>query len=159
MDNPHTLEIDLSYLAAMIDGEGTVTLERTGRRRKGNSEMGLAPKVIVANTNLAIVGHVVNLFKKLGTNPHVKSSTARRHKTCYWVTVQGLTKVKVVLEAVMPYMVGKVSQAQLLLDFINCRGDVPKGLKYGPKEQAILDKIRALNFRGVSTTEDYALAN
>ena len=160
MDNPHTLEIDLSYLAAMIDGEGCVTLERTGRRRKGNGEMGLSPKIIVTNTNLTIIGHVVNLFKRVGVTPHIKSSmSGRRNKACYWVTVQGLTKVKVVLDVVMPYLVGKVAQAKLLLDFISCRGDLPKGLKYGPVEMGILDKIRALNFRGVPTTEDYELAH
>jgi len=158
MDNPHTTEKDLAYLAAIIDGEGTVTLERTGKRRM-SGVMGLSPKVIVVNSNEAIVQHVTNLFTKLGVKPHIKSQDRHPHRKMYWVTVQGLSKCKKILSQLMPYLVGKIAQAQLLLEFIAYRGDsqMAKGKPYGPVEQGILERIRALNFRGVSETEDHGL--
>lgn len=156
LDNPHTSERELGYLAAMIDGEGTITLERTGKRRICGV-MGLAPKIIVANTNPAIVTYVMDIFKRLGVNPHVKSSIVGRNKQCFWVTVQGLAKTKRILQYVEPYLVGKVAQAKLMLEFIILRGDprLAKGKVYGSQEIEILDKIRALNRRGVTETEDH----
>lgn len=161
MHNPHTLERDLVYLAAMIDGEGTITLERSGKRRL-QGVMGLSPTVVVTNTNEAIIQHVVNIFHGIGVNPYIKTQQATnggRCKTCYWVTVKGITKVRLVLEAIKPFLVGKLSQANLVLEFAYLRGDssLAKGKPYGEVELGILQKIRALNFRGVSETEDYAL--
>lgn len=159
MGNPLTLENQLAYLAAMIDGEGTVTIERMGGWRKGvERAKGLSPRLYVTNTNPAIIQYVVDIIRKIGVTPHIKTNfSGGRNKRCYWVSVQGLTKVRKVLEAVMPYMVGKLTQAQLILEFITFRGDNPKGQKYCEVEYGILDKIRALNFRGVSTTEDHEL--
>lgn len=160
MDNPHTL-VDLVYLAAIIDGEGTITLERTGKRRLAGV-MGLSPKVIVANTNEAIIQHIVNIFQRIGVNPHIKTQDAgkyNRGKKMYWVTVQGLTKAAKVLEAIKPYLVGKLAQAHLVLEFVAIRGDaqVAKGKPYGAKELQILARIRALNHRGVTETEVHGL--
>ena len=157
------LESELGYLAAMIDGEGCITIERGGNRRL-NGVTGLQPKVIVTNTNEAIVEYVSNLFNRLGVTPYIKSQeigygTHPRRKRCYWVTIQGLTKTAKILNAIKPYLVGKLAQAQLVLDFIAFRGDaqLAKGKPYGETEWKILDRIRALNFRGKSTTEDHGL--
>ena len=153
------LDSDLGYLAAIIDGEGCITLDRTGKRRLAGV-MGLQPKVIVTNTNRAIIQHVINLFLRLGVTPHVKGQLRRDMKSCYWVMVSGLTKSAKVLNILKPYLVGKVAQAQLVLDFIELRGDsrLAKGKPYGDSEMRILEQIRALNHRGVSTTDNIELA-
>lgn len=163
MGNQHTQdELNLAYLAGLIDGEGTITLERSGIRRL-NGVMGLSPVVLVANTDLAIVEFVTNQFRRMGANPHIKTQAkgyAKRQKQCYWVKVHSLTKAKKVLEPVIPYLIGKRAQAQLILDFVAYRGDsqLAKGKPYGPYELGILEKIRALNHRGVSETEDHGLS-
>lgn len=160
IDNLHTI-VDLVYLAAIIDGEGTITLERTGKRRLAGV-MGLSPKVIVANTNEAIIQHVVNILRRIGVNPHIKSQEAgkyNRGKKMFWITVQGLSKAARVLEKIKPYLVGKLAQTQLVLEFVAIRGEsqVAKGKPYGEAELQILNRIRALNHRGVSTTEEHGL--
>lgn len=161
MGNQHTLEVELAYLAGLIDGEGTITLERTGNRRL-SGVTGLSPHVVIANTNEAIIQYAVQLFQRLGVNPHIKTQLkgyGSRQKTCYWVGMTGLTKSRKVLEPLLPYLVGKTAQARLVLDFIYYRGSTAeaKGKPYGTYEIGILEKIRALNFRGVSTTEDESL--
>lgn len=159
MDNPHILERDLVYLAAIIDGEGTITLEKAGKRRN-HAIPGLIPKIVVTNTNEAIIQHVINLFQNIGVTPHVKSQTPngvrRRNRTCYWVQVTGLVKCKKVLTQIKQFLVGKISQANLLLDFIEFRGDpqMAKGKPYGQFELGILERVRAINFRGVSETDN-----
>ena len=161
MDNPHIQDVEIAYFAGLIDGEGTITLERTGNRRM-NGITGLSPKIIVANTDLAIIEVCKTYFKRLGVKPHIKSQLAgkyNRGKTMYWVTIQGLSKCKKVLPKLIPYLVGKAGQARLLLDFIDHRGNSQeaKGKPYGEYEMRILDQIRSLNHRGVSETEDHGL--
>lgn len=148
----------IEYLAAMIDGEGTITLERTGKRRLAGV-MGLSPKVIVSNTNQAIIQHVVNIMRSVGVNPHIKSQDRGPYKTMFWVTTQGLTKAVKILNVVKPFLVGKLAQAELVLEFARLRGDsqLAKGKPYGERELQILKQIRALNFRGVTTTEAHGL--
>lgn len=158
MDNPHILESELGYLAGIIDGEGTITLERSGKRRLCGV-MGLVPKVVVANSNEAIVNYVIMLFKKIGITPYIKTQIAGkygRHKKMYWIIFHGLTRTTKALTILLPYLVGKLAQAQLVLEFNAYRGDPikAKGRPYGPIELGILQKIRALNFRGMSETED-----
>lgn len=164
MDNPHVQESQLGYLAGIIDGEGTITIERSGNRRL-NGITGLQAKVNVANTNWAIIEYVVGILKRLGVNPHIKSQpigygTRPRNKQCWWVTVGGLTKTAKVLNVIKPYLVGKRAQADLVLDFINYRGDaqLAKGKPYGPFEANLVEKIRALNFRGTPETERLELS-
>lgn len=160
MENPLT-QCELAYLAGIIDGEGTITLERTGNRRM-NGVMGLSPKVIITNTNEDLIQHCLNLFIRAGINPHVKSQDKNyglRKKPCYWITVQGLSKCKKILSVLRQHLTAKYSQALLILEFIEIRGESEsaKGKPYGYRELGILDKIRALNHRGVSETEDCGL--
>lgn len=161
MGNPLVQEVEKAYLAGLIDGEGTLTLERTGTRRLCGV-MGLSPKIIIANTNEAIIASSKDIFERLGVRPHIKSQSGsykNRRKTIFWVNVSGLAKCAKILPHVIPYLRGKVGQAMILVRFIEYRGDpvVAKGKPYGDYEIGLLGQIRALNFRGTSETEDYGL--
>jgi len=160
MDNPHGIcEYELGYLAGIIDGEGTITLERTGTRRKRTGQMGLSPRIYISNTVYSLIMYCTDLFRKLKINPHIKSQDRGKWKKCYWLSVQGLSKVGKLLKAVLKYLVCKMVHAFLVLRFIEIRGHIncAKGSPYGQEELDILKKIRALNHRGPSETEDYDL--
>jgi hypothetical protein len=136
MDNPHIREVDLAYFAGIIDGEGTITLERNGTRRAYNGQMGFSPKVIIANTSQPLLQRVFSIIEAIGVNPHIKTQLAgkyNRGKVMYWVTVAGLTKCAKVLRPLLPYLVAKQAQARVVLDFIERRGDpvLAKGKPYG----------------------------
>jgi hypothetical protein len=159
MDNPHIREVDLAYLAGIIDGEGTVTLERNGTRRL-SGVMGFSPKVIVANSNRALIQRVVDIFVMLGVTPYIKSQEAGKYsrgKVMYWVSTMSLTKCAKILRPLLPYLVAKNAQARIVLDFIERRGDsqLAKGKPYSEYELTLVQQIRALNFRGMSETEDH----
>lgn len=143
------------WLAAMIDGEGTITLQRTGKRRVSTGEMGLQPIIIVSNTNQAVIEASRIYVENLGVNPYIKSQSYERlqrgWKPEFKLQVTGLTKVPKVLEAIRPYLCGKLAQADLVLEF--CRSRIskgkPKGFVYDDRELEILRAIRGLNARGV----------
>lgn len=158
MDNPLATEIEIAYLAGLIDGEGTITLERSGNRRL-NGMMGLSPKIIVANSDMAIIEQTFKTFARLGVKAHIKRQERGKYRTMYWVTIQGLAKCRKVLPFIIPHLRGKVAQAMILVKFIDYRGDSngAKGKTYGDYELRLVDQIRALNHRGASETEDYGL--
>lgn len=162
MGNPHAQETELAYLAGIIDGEGTVTLEWSGRRAKRSLMPGLRPTVHITNTDEILIQHCLNVLKKFNIKPQIRSQPVgykSRKKRCYWLKIQGLSRVKKLLEPIKPFLIVKSAQAALLLEFINHRGDprLAKGKKYGQVEKGILDKIRALNLRGASETEDRSI--
>src|SRR5579885_581002 len=143
MDNPHARDVDLAYLAGVIDGEGTITLERNGTRRL-HGQMGFSPKVIVANTNHALLQRVVNVFDALGVNPHIKTQAAgsnNRGRMMYWIVVAGLAKCGRILRPILPHLVAKDGQARIVLDFIERRGDpaLAKGKPYGEYELGLVE--------------------
>lgn len=161
MGNPHAQEVELAYLAGVIDGEGTITIERTGNRRL-NGIQGLSPKVVVANTDTALIDYCANLFKRIGVKPHIKMQKRgykTRKKDQYWITIGTLTKCRKLLIPIMPFLIAKHAQAELVMEFIRIRGDTleAKGKPYGQAELRLLERIRALNIRGATETEDYDL--
>lgn len=160
MDNPH-MQSELSYLAGVIDGEGTITLERSGKRRLCGV-MGLSPMIIIANTNRDLIQYCINIISKFGINPYIKTQDSGRYgrgKAMYWICIKGFTKCKKILSSIKKYLVAKYAQANLLIEFIDYRGDSQeaKGKPYGEVELGILEKIRSLNRRGVTETEDHGL--
>lgn len=122
----------LAWLAGIIDGEGCITAgiyPTKVSRADGSQGYKLSYFVSVTNTNDDIILAVNELFAALTTvKPvfHIHDSTARKknpltQKTCYRVHVAGGKQVSRVLTAVLPYLVGKRKQAEVLLAVISHR--------------------------------------
>ncbi len=158
----------LAWLAGILDGEGCLTAGAyrvKGDRRDGSTRYRLSVFVSVTNTNEDIILTANELFASLtGVKPtlHVHDSTSRSRnhltqKTCYRVHVSGGPSVSAVLTAVLPYLVGKRRQAELLLAIIAHRQQVCRTT--GRKDKACrieadtwlreqLASIRIANWRG-----------
>ncbi|RKY38523.1 MAG: hypothetical protein DRP75_04355 [Candidatus Omnitrophota bacterium] len=155
MGNQHPLEIDLAYLAGIIDGEGCITIHRTAQRRKNSDGKTLQPMLTITNCDSNIIARCQEILNRLEINGHLKSSSIRRPsswKTCYWFTVSGF-KIKRILDAIKPYLVGKQGQCELVLNFINSRlsKGTPKAFPYDENEKEIVNQIHQLNQRGSET--------
>ena len=102
---------------------------RIGDRRL-NPDTACSLFVSVTNTNEDIILAVNELFAALSTVARVSCSTARRGKppdtkTCYRVHVAGGVQVtRVLYSLVLPYLVGKRKQAEVLLAIVKHRKSV-----------------------------------
>jgi hypothetical protein len=141
------------WLAAMIDGEGVITLDRSGKRRKETGEMGVSPLVVITNTNNTIIEAARIYIQELGINPYIKSPIRSnpRWKPEFKICVKGLTKTPILLNAIRPFVIAKIAQLDLVAEFCQSRIDKgkPKGFAYDKREHEILKAIRSLNQRGV----------
>ena len=151
MDNQHPLEIDLSWLAAVIEGEGCITIERGGKERR-NGDRCLNPSVCIANTNADFISAVVAIFDRIGIPCHVSPKTRKEGwKPAFNVRTRGQNYVGKLLRLIEPYMRSKRGQLQLVLRFIESRRqyEKPRTVPYSDYERSIVGDIRKLNQRGV----------
>lgn len=137
-----------SWLAALIDGEGTISIWK--ERRPGNRS-GVRYKAVVAiyNTNVALLDQAKQFldgYVAIGTLPTYKSHA--HHKPCYKVMVNRRA-IPYVLEQVMPYLRAKVKQAEFVLEFYRVLNTAPIRTS---DDHGVLEELRRevqmLNKRG-----------
>ena len=139
-------EVEFAYLAGLIDGEATITVERPGKDKQGHWK---APRVriIVAMTNEAIIKW---LKETLGGALYVKPPT-ERHKASFQWTLNGRLAVQL-LEKLLPYLRVKLPQAKVAIEFGLIRMGATQTRRRTDDELARLhslkDQLLVLNKRG-----------
>lgn len=152
----HLTEAQAGYIAGLIDGEGTITVYT--RRGEGRKSHEMTVKVTVANTRLEM------LYWLIGTtgNGYIsKASENGIHKTLYtWMLCP--EQIRVLLPLILPYLVIKRRQAELVLRILAIRSDFKAEHRYCYSDAeieeifAIHQEIRQLNQRG-NSVERYAI--
>ena len=139
---------DAAYIAGILDGEGCITLSK---KKDPTMKLGygLRPHIMVTNTNKSLIKYLRDttdlgiIYEGKLTNP--------KHKPNFRWQLWSL-QAQSLLKEVLPYLLIKRKQAELLLEYIDrCSGK--KGgflsasmLKYQAKT---CDKMRKLNKRGL----------
>lgn len=159
MDNQQAIskEIDLSWLAAAIEGEGSISFHIGAHKKRGGSPFEVTPIVCVYNTDwqfidacyrigCCVVGSYISYRIR---NP--------RHKPSWTLTWQGVKRCSKLLEVVLPFMKSaKKRQAELLLSYVKSRLTKGQGKGYNrvsSEEFAMLIEIRRLNNKNDSSFE------
>src|SRR5438105_4472359 len=105
------LELKLSWLGGIVDGEGMVTTIK--RFEKNRNQNGYIPRVSIVNTDLLIIDEVVEICKELSLSYYVQSKKGKGlWKTKYEVLFNGFTRCKAILEVMIPYLVSKRQRAE-----------------------------------------------
>jgi len=95
------------YLAALVDGEGTITIQKRN--------MNFRPCLQVANTSVELLAWLISIgfYSTLARNSNGRP---------YWrIQVSGYGIVDI-LEEILPYLIIKKKHAELTIEFINIRG-------------------------------------
>lgn len=133
----------LGWLVGLIEGEGCITLNRSGVT-KTNFGTKISPYLSITNTNDKLMQKAVEVIKSLGLPFHL---TMR--KGVIRIEIWGQGRVKKWLEMISPYLVGKRDQADLILKFIALRESVvkkhPFHKPYSLDEVALWDSVHAIN--------------
>ncbi len=151
MDNQHPLNIDLSWLACAIEGEGCITIEKSGKMRKDGGRC-LVPKVVVTNTNADFINAAKKIVESIGLAPYIKNIPRKEGwKEVFVLQIHTHEPVRKLLTAIRPFLRSKIGQCELVLSFIASRqsNEKPKSVPYSENERGIVVEIRKLNQRGV----------
>jgi hypothetical protein len=147
-DRPKTLSIEEAvYLAAFIDGEGTISIRRY--KRKGIAGgIRYVPIVEMNNTDLGVMQYLMSVIGP--TRYHVHTAQKGNSKKCYQLRLPANTQ-RWVLETIIPYLKIKRRQAEICLEFLSLLGNK----EYGKNDYNLSDReklyceVHNRNHRGI----------
>ena len=146
-------ETDWAYIAAIMDGEGSFSVTRsTIKDRQGRPYNAFDCKVMVSNTSKILIDWISERFGgtyRLSVKHISKKARANGQKSlkpCYRWTVEGYENQVVFMLRLLPYLVIKLEQAKIALEFAGMKS------KQNPSKRLELHYImKALN-KGESVT-------
>jgi len=152
MGNQQVTEYDVAWLAGIYDGEGWFSLKHKHTNRDGWSGVNLS--IGIVNTDSAIINRVDWLLDGIEVPHVIREKVHDKWKTRYDIEVKKFSHAKVLISRLLPYLIGKRGQAELLLRFINRRLNLPKHSKYKKEDIAIMQeyKTKYARTKGTSTT-------
>jgi hypothetical protein len=131
----------LAYLAGIIDGEGHVSVVRRGTY--------FVPCVRVANTNETLIGAVKDILDDLEVGycvSYYDRSERKNAKPSWTVCVEARARVPKLLNAVLPYLIAKLPQAEMVLAWCEFDG---RRKSLTQEDRELITGIREANSRGV----------
>jgi len=157
-----------AWLAGIIEGEGHLRLHKLLYQSVNPS---IQTQIKVDNTDLRIIQKVSQIYKELNIkfSYQLKKRYSEKHRFGMVITVTGFGSCRKLLTSILPYMVGKKDQAELMLSFIKLREEkwsrakpnhIPfrtsknagfakynKEVSYGKEEWEMFEKMKALKHK------------
>ncbi len=154
----------VAWLAGFTDGEGTITICRINEHKRGKyiSSTHFRPIYQIVNTNYASLQECQTILEHItGRRYTIKSKSfgcveKKSHwKDSYQLQVTKQQDMKLICQALIPYLIIKKLQAELLVKFIEIRQTVVRtgrhGVRggqyrpHGDKEEALWLACKQLN--------------
>ena len=142
----HLTETQAVWLAAILDGEGSISIYR--EQRRGNAS-GYRYKAVVtvSNTNTDLICKVNDLMQGFALK---KDKRPSHHKECYRSTAHG-RNVEAILRATRPHLIAKKEQADLVLEFCEVMKSAPMRTSAVHEIfERLWREVQTLNRRGVA---------
>lgn len=108
-------ETNIAWLAGIIDGEGCITIVKSG---KGNKY--LVPVVAIVNTNKAIITKICEILDIADISYCIRIK-ANGKNNIQEIALRSSKRVSQTLKLVTPYLIGKSRQAAKVLAFCESR--------------------------------------
>lgn len=156
-DASKPIEMRLAWLAGIIDGEGSISLNRIRVKDLRGNYWHARFTVRVANTDSAMLNEVMAIADLLGIKyfcSTYRMNPRTREKPCPGVVFTAKSSVKATLEAIFPYLITKRARAELTLRAMAHRQSTrTQGGRYMPLENdgtfvSYVDEMSRLNRRG-----------
>lgn len=141
----------LAWLAGIIDGEGTITIDYkepgTDKRRTVDKYGSYHARVTIANTDLHLVEAIAKILEEhefryyvsLTTNIRVSRPLAKEPRVIATVAITGMKNCIKILDLILPYLVAKRREGELLKEycvkrFAQLEHKRPIGIRIGTDE-------------------------
>lgn len=143
-DQQARLDRLLYWLSGIVDGEGCILLTWKKYKKYSNLE----PMVTVSNTDPAILNNVCFVLRELRVGFYIPSRTSRTQE----VVIKGFKRVERLLSFIVPTLVGKKDEANVVINFINSRKDNPR---WGYSESEIEAYQQCKDLKRSKSLRDY----
>lgn len=147
------LDVQAAWLAALVDGEGCIAVWK--QRRAGGQQVKYNGVIVISNTCIDLLIKARELTRSGVLYLHRPGTKHRRtwHKPLYTLRINNRA-VPAVLRAILPYLIAKRRQAELVLRFYEAVHAAPVR---SAEEHAVFEYLylesRRLNKRGKDALE------
>ncbi len=117
-----TKEIDLAWLAGIMEGEGTFAIYKQDRTNHGAPQ--LRACISLTNTDVTIISESHKIFESIGVSMAIREYNNKKGstKTVYDMQTAKNQNIRLICEALIPYLrAEKRAKAELLLSFATKR--------------------------------------
>ena len=150
-----SLEVRLSWLAGILDGEGTISFASKFSKSSRQKNYHFRPELKVDNTDQVMLDEIMSILDEVGAAYYVRDtgkSPSKRNpnwKKSTRIIIEGLKRLRSFLPIISPYLINKKPQADLLMEYIESRLTGPHKGPVTEKEEDIILQVRKLNHRGL----------
>lgn len=139
-------DLAIAWLAGMVDADGCISFHRNYQNRRTIRTSHRIPYTQVTTTCTKTAAHLKELYKELEIPYHmsIRSNGGGNRKPVYNINVQGLQRSLKIIPLILPYLVTKKREAELVLEFIAIRQALYNTKKHDPREEAISEEMRQL---------------
>lgn len=149
-DQQERLEWEISWLSAIVESEGWISLVRNSAFQKGKRRYKYEPIFGICNTDIKLINECKRILDKYGIEYNFvkrKGSTIAKTVTPslarYEIILRCIPRVEKALNLIYPYLIGiKKFRAKKILDFMEIRRNkTRKNSPYGDEEHKLYKEI------------------
>ena len=124
MGNQQATSHQLAWLAGIWDGEGTFSILYQ-EKRHGDAYIA---RITLSNTDIAMINEILKILDLYNIKGHLWKEEPRKkqHKASYHITINKLKNVKTCAELMLPYLINKKPNAEIIIRFVNSRLEYKK---------------------------------
>ena len=139
-------DVDLAWLAGIIDGEGCFSIYFNNRKDASNPS--ISANLTITNSNRLLLNRCKEILDALGIKYfyHDPKNGHQLGRKVMRVRVKNYSSLRRLIELTLPFLVGKADQAKIILEFVSLAGQRGK-LRYEDRSK-LMSKIKELNQRG-----------
>ncbi len=139
-------DIDLAWLAGIIDGEGCFSIYSVSRKDADTPSP--SANLTITNSNALLLTRCREILNAVGVKYlyHDPKNGHQRGRKVMRIRVKNYSSMRKLIELIRPFLVGKADQASVMLEFVSLAGAKGKISLRGRSE--LMNKIKELNQRG-----------
>ncbi len=119
-------EVDLAWLAGIIDGEGSFNFSF---RKNNNGASYLETKVRISNTDVRMIKKIAEIYERENIVFFYTINKRERYnpkwKDQLHIEMSGQGSIKKLLGMLIPYLVNKQKLAEIIIEMVNLRESLP----------------------------------
>lgn len=135
----------LAYLAGLVDGEGCITIVKCKEKRTKQG-FRFFPLVVITNSSKDLIENVRDI---IGFGRIYFRKESSRWRKLYQLKIQDMKNIIGFLEGILPFLILKKEQAEILINFCRSRINLYRGrgrkAPYTEEEFSWYEQVRKLN--------------